>query len=365
MKGTVSEQIMSKAHELGFDVAGIAPAGPGRHADAFRGWLARGFHGDMAWLARDPERRTDPRKVLAGARSVICAGLSYASGEPPDEYWNDPLRGRIARYAWHHDYHDVLLPMLKELGAWLEDRVAGEVAWKAYVDTGPVLERETAARAGVGFIGKNTLLISPKIGSYMLLGVILTDAELEPGRPAAEEGAVLLPETEDGKPGTCGQCRRCQDICPTHAFPAPYILDSRLCISYLTIEHKTAIPEKLRPLMKNWIFGCDECQSVCPWVRSFSRPGSTVRWAAFDPDRCTPRLDELAQLDSRAFNAKYKGYPMARTRRKRMLRNVAIALGNSARPDQAIPALEKLMTDPEPLIREHAEWAVGQLKSRS
>lgn len=343
----LKESIRNQALHLGFDVVGFAPAQRAPRAADYFNWLEQGRHGDMAWLARDPERRADPQRVLPGSRSMVIAGLSYFVADPPGELWNDPLRGRIARYAWGRDYHDVVLPMLKELALFIEKDLGRAVASRAYVDTGPVLERDHAARAGMGFIGKNSLLIHPKMGSYLFLGEILTDLDLEFDAPATEPV------------GTCGSCRRCQDICPTHAFPAPYILDSRLCISYLTIELKAAIPVELRPLMKNWIYGCDECQAVCPWVKQYAQPGAQ-RFLAFDPDRFAPRLTDLMQLDDAGFRDRYGDTPIVRTKRRGLLRNAAVALGN-ARDASALPALEKALADSEPLIRDHARWAMDRI----
>lgn len=352
----LAERIKAEARRLGFDLAGVASAAPSARGGAVREWLARGRHAGMAWLARDPERRLDPARVVAGARSVVVVGQSYYVADPPAERWSDPLCGRVARYAWGLDYHDDLLPRLMELGRFVESEASRPVAWRAYVDTGPVLERELAARAGLGFVGKNTLLIAPEFGSYMFLGELIIDLDLPADPPAGEGGALLQRGTIVG---TCGQCRRCQDVCPTHAFPAPYILDSNLCISYLTIEHRGAIREDLRPLMKNWIYGCDECQSVCPWVRQYARPG-TARFLRVDPDVAAPRLSELLLLDEAGFRARYKGTPVLRTKRRGLLRNACVALGNSGRAE-ARPALERALADPEPLVREHAAWALARL----
>jgi len=346
----ISDWIISRAESIGFDLAAIVDVKRAPRSEAFHQWLKAGYEGDMQWLARDPERRTDPALVLPGAKSMVIVALAYYVAEPDPVWWNDPLRGRIARYAWAPDYHDRMTPMLKELGEAIQEKLGHPIGMRWYVDTGPVLEREHAARAGMGFIGKNTLLIAPKHGSYLLLGEILLDVELPP------VGVIQPDEVE----GTCGSCRRCQDICPTHAFPAPWILDSNKCISYLTIEHKGSIPEHLRSLMKNWIYGCDECQSICPWVKQFSAPPRKIEYAKLDPETAAPSLLELIQLDAGGFNRRFKGYPMLRTKRRGLLRNVAIALGNSRSPE-VIPALQKVLSDPEPLIVEHARWAIQQL----
>lgn len=347
----LSDWIVATAQEAGFDLCAITPALAAPRASQFYRWLDAGYHADMEWLSREPHRRADPARVLPGVKSMVVVGLSYYVAEPDPAWWNDPLRGRIARYAWAPDYHDRMTPMLAALGRAIEEKAGRAISMRWYVDTGPVLEREHAERAGLGFIGKNTLLISPKVGSYMLLGEILLDLELPPRGGA----------NDSEKAGTCGSCRRCQDICPTHAFPAPWILDSNQCISYLTIEHKGSIPEALRTKMGRWIYGCDECQSVCPWVKQFSAPPARLEYAKLNPDVAAPSLLELMALDARGFNERFKGYPMRRTKRRGVLRNVAIALGNSGRPE-AVPALERALEDAEPLIAEHARWALGQLE---
>lgn len=409
---TLTERIRQKAVDLGFDLVGVAPAGEARHAGAFRRWLENGHHGAMNWMARDPERRIDPRRVVPGARSLVMVGVSYFIENPPPEIRDDPSRGRIARYAWGPDYHDALSPRLEELVAFIKQEAGRDVRCRYYIDTGPVLERAWTAEAGQGFIGKNTLLINPQYGSYVFLGGIITDLELDYDEPASDNGATLqMPKSEPGvfqmlptppryaarsghpskegrkkgfpplpggvrpatggtggglsdvphrsRTATCGACRRCLDICPTHAFPAPYVLDGNRCISYLTIELRESIPEELRPLMRNWIFGCDECQSICPWVRRYSRPPEK-NFLKYDPAECAPPLLELIELDEEGFRRRFRGTPVLRPKRRGLLRNVAVALGNWGDP-AARPALERAARDPEPLIREHAEWALGRM----
>jgi epoxyqueuosine reductase len=360
---TLTQRIKEKAYDLGFDLIGVAPAGRAPHAEAYRRWLANNYQAQMQWLARRPQRREDLRQILPGAQSVVVVGLSYFVLDPPDDLWQDPSRGRIARYAWGLDYHDIILPRLRELGDFIDQEAGRTLNQRAYVDTGPVLERDFAAQAGLGFIGKNSLLISPRLGSYLFLAEILVDIELEYDEPAVDGGAScrLGPPGEAKRLGTCGHCTRCLDICPTHAFPAPYILDSNLCISYLTIELKGSIPLKLRPHMGNWIFGCDECQEICPWVRRYSRPTSE-NFLRYDPDSIAPKLVDLMALDDEAFQSRFKGTPLKRTKRRGLLRNVAVALGNWGSPE-ALPVLERALQDPEPLIREHAAWAIEQIQS--
>lgn len=351
------DAIREKALAVGFDAAGFAPAQATARGGAFERWIASGMNAGMAWLGRDVPRRLDPQRVLPGARTIIAVGLSYHVEDPPPEFWNDPSRGRVARYAWGRDYHDLMLPMLAELEAFVRSELPVVATSRSYVDTGPLLEREIAERAGLGFIGKNTLLLTRGFGSYLLLGEILVAHDLGDGAASRrpERGGVAPPPPL----GTCGNCARCQTACPTHAFPAPYVLDSRLCISYLTIENKGAIPAELRSKLGNWIFGCDECQSVCPWVRQFRKPGRQ-RFLRFDPAFCTPRLDDLLALDDAAFKARFAGTPLSRPKRRGLLRNVCVAAGNSHSPG-LIPALEKASRDAEELIREHATWALSRL----
>jgi epoxyqueuosine reductase len=343
----VAPLIKEKACELGFDLIGVAPAARALHADAYASWVEAGYATSMGYMARDVARRQDARLVLPGARSVVVVGLSYFTANPPAEFWDDPARGRIARYAWGMDYHDVMLPRLRQLADFIRMHAGRDVQYRAYVDTGPILERDWGARAGLGFIGKNTCLISPVFGSYLFLAEVLVDLELE------------YDELAPGQSGGCGTCTRCLVACPTHALAAPYMLDSRRCISYLTIEHKEAIPPDLRPRMGNWIFGCDDCQSVCPWPRRFAHPGRQD-FLAFDPERCTPHLLDLIRLDEDQFCARFKGSPVLRTKRPGLLRNVAIALANWG-DDQVIPALKTAAEDADPLVREHALWAIGYI----
>lgn len=347
----LARDIEKKALELGFDAVGLAPAAPAAHADDLRGWLKAGRAAGMAWMGRDADRRADPAKALPGAKTIVVVGLSYFVEEPPPEFWNDPARGRIARYAWGRDYHNVMLPLLTELGAFVQAEGGQPLLFRACVDTGPVLERGLAEQAGLGFIGKNTNLINPKLGSYLFLGEILLDCQLAIGNCQLEI-----------RNHSCGHCVRCLTACPTQALPEPYVLDARRCISYLTIEHRGAIPRELRRSMGNWIFGCDECQQVCPWVLKHSTPGRR-RFLRFDPNTCAPRLVEVMTLDEAGFRERFGGTPVLRAGRRGLLRNAAVALGNAGDP-AALPALEKAAGNADPLIREHAVWAVGQVRGK-
>jgi len=343
--------ICERARELGFDLVGVAAARPVPYLSAYRDWLARGYHGEMSYMARPDRvaRREEPDRIVPGVRSVVCVGLNYCPGALPaeygaDEYINDPGRGLISNYAWGLDYHDLMLPRLEELATFIRAEAGCRVAARAYVDTGPVLERVYAAQAGLGFIGQNTCLIHPRMGSWLFLGEILLDLELEPA-----VGAVR---------GGCGTCRRCLEACPTGALVAPYVLDARRCISYLTIELKGAIPPELRPWMGRWIYGCDVCQAICPWQR-FARPTGERSFLAGEPERAAPRLVDLSRINEEQFRQRYQGTAIHRIGRGRLLRNVAVALGNW-QDGRAVPALQDMLHDPEPLVREHAAWGLSQ-----
>lgn len=294
----------------------------------------------MAWMAYDPDRRADPRRVLAGARTIISCTLNYYT---PHAQTDDPARGRISRYAWGDDYHDVMLPKLKQLAAFLRalDPAAESLC---YVDTGPVMEKPWAVRAGLGWQGKHTNLIHPEHGSWCFVGEMITTSGLRP---------------QDDKRAGCGTCTRCIDICPTRAITKPYHLDARRCISYLTIEHKGPIPEELRSLLGNHIYGCDLCQEVCPWNR-FATPTPEPVFQPRDGN-LNPELIQLLAMTDEDFRTRFKNSPIKRIKRARFLRNVAVALGNSG-DSAAIPALQQACTDPEPLVREHAEWALRQIR---
>ncbi len=352
------QRVIQMAVELGFDLVGCAPAGPTPGAQAFVDWLASDYGGEMQYLHRDPAKRLDPRNVLPAARSVVVVGVSYDTQAVPREVLVDPSRGRIARYAWGRDYHDLITPPLRTLG----ERLARES--RAYVDTGPLLERAWAERCGLGFIGRNTCLIHRTRGSYLFLGAVLLAEEITDLPEASEEPGHAVGYTGHRTPAGCGQCRRCLDACPTRAFAAAGVLDARRCISYLTIELKGAIPVELRPMMGNWVFGCDVCQDVCPYVRRFSRPTRERAFYPPDAERAAPLLLDLLALDRCTFNARYKGTPLLRARRRGIVRNACIAAGNWGSP-AALPTLERLLLDEEPLVREHAAWAISRIKSHT
>ncbi|MEQ1851309.1 MAG: tRNA epoxyqueuosine(34) reductase QueG [Chthoniobacteraceae bacterium] len=331
--------LAAEAAALGFDLCRVAPAGPPPHAAQFREWLAAGNHADMAWIERNADRRGDPDLVLPGARSVVVLGLNYWQRDVAPR----AKAGRIARYAWGDDYHDVIEPKLWQLDSWLQAHGGTQ---RQYVDTGPVLERDFAARAGIGWHGKSTMLIHPKLGTWLFLASILTTLDLAPDEPMRDH---------------CGKCTRCITACPTGAIPAPHRLDARLCISYLTIENKGPIPEALRPLLGDRIYGCDDCLDACPWNR-FAQEARETRFAARDFVGM-PLRDFLA-LDDAAFRSLFRGSPIKRIKRPRFLRNVCVALGNTGTAED-LPTLENAACDPDPLIAEHAAWAIGQINGRT
>lgn len=352
------QHVTQMALELGFDLVGFAPAGPAPGASAFTDWLAAGYAGEMSYMARDPHKRLDPRRVLPGARTVVIVGASYDTLAVPHLILRDPGRGRIARYAWGADYHEILTPRLRILG----ERLAGES--RAYVDTGPVLERAWAERCGLGFIGRNTCLIHRERGSFLFLGAVLLGDEIGDGGPGVAPTPNSEPPHASRKSQSgCGNCTRCLGACPTQAFPAPGVLDARRCISYLTIELKGSIPVELRPLMGNWIFGCDVCQDICPYVRRYSIPTHERAFYPADADRAAPRLLDLLALDRAAFNARFKGTPLMRAKRRGVLRNACVAAGNWGDPATLL-LLEQLAQDEEPLVREHATWAIDRIKGQ-
>lgn len=343
-----AEVLKARAQALSFSFVGVTPAQPAPTLGTYLRWLAAGMHGEMAYLARPDRvaRRCDLNQIVPGAQSVIVVGLDYFTGQFNDSVLRDPARGRIAAYAWGLDYHDIMTPRLEELAAWLCATASGTVVQRVYVDTGPVLERSYAQQAGLGFVGKNTMLIGPRRGSYFFLGEVITTAAFD---------AYDAPHRET----MCGRCTRCLADCPTDAFPQPYVLDARRCISYLTIEHKGWIDPALRPLMDNWVFGCDVCQDVCPWQR-FAVQTPEFAFRAVDLDRAAPPLRDLLALDMTGFQARFHGTALQRTGRDRLVRNACIAAGNSGLPD-LFDSLARLLDDSAPIVRGHAAWALARL----
>jgi epoxyqueuosine reductase len=333
---------VSRAEQLGFDIVRIAgpdsiPLAPER----LTAWLEAGHHGSMEWMQETAERRSDPRALWPEVRSVILLGLNYGPAEDPLATLARKDRGSISVYARNRDYHDVIKGKLKEAAGFLAARARSDV--KVFVDTAPVMEKPLAEAAGLGWQGKHTVIVSREFGNWLFLGAIFTTAELPADSPEGDH---------------CGSCRRCLDVCPTNAFPAPYQLDARRCISYLTIEHKGHVPAELRPGIGNRIFGCDDCLAVCPWNK-FARAGREARLMQRDDLVALP-LKDLARLDDPAFRTKFAGTPIKRTGRDRFVRNVLIAIGNSEDPALAEEAL-RLLDDASPLVRAMAIWALARL----
>ena len=336
--------IQQRALELGFDDCRFTTAQAPPHAGTLEVWLAAGQHGEMGWLARNVEKRLDPQRVLPGARTIITLATSYAA--PTTTETGTAGSGIVARYARHSDYHDVLGKGLKALNEFLIQLGGADTRALWYVDSGPLLERDLAQRAGLGFAGKHTNLISRRLGNWFFLSEIITTLELPPDPPEHNH---------------CGTCTRCLAACPTQAITAPFQLDARRCISYLTIELKGSIPVELRPAIGNRIYGCDDCLAVCPWNR-FAKTGRLMQ-AHARPDLDQPDLLELLRLDDPGFKARFAGTPILRTKRRGLLRNVCVALGNTGTA-AALPALDQATSDSEPLIAEHAQWAIGQIVAR-
>jgi epoxyqueuosine reductase len=334
-------QTKEKARALGFDLVGITTAESPQHSEQFRQWLAKEFHGEMGYMTKNVHKRVAPSEVLNDARSIIVVGLNYNGDTGGDV--RDTI-GRIARYAsGQRDYHEVIGEKLKQLAEFVREVGGANIRALWYVDTGPVLERDLAQRAGIGFIGKHTNLINRQLGNWIFLGAVLTNLELPSDEPEREY---------------CGTCHRCIDACPTRAIIAPYQLDARLCISYLTIELKGSIPVELRPLIGDHVFGCDDCLEVCPWNR-FAKL-SPVR--EFQHRELAP-LTEFLSWDEHKFRDFFRGTPIYRIKRRGFLRNICVVLGNIG-DKSALPALAEACQDTEPLVREHAAWAVQQIQRR-
>ncbi len=333
-----------RARELGFDDCRVTSADAPESAARFRQWLADGRHGEMAWLDRTAQKRTDPQLVLPGARSILTLAASYHHPGWPVADHCPP--SPVARYARYTDYHDILGERLKQLAEFM--RQLGGPATRSlwYVDTGPLLERDLAQRAGLGFIGKHTNLISRRLGNWFFLGEIITTLDLAPDPPERNR---------------CGSCNRCLQACPTAAITAPFQLDARRCLSYLTIEHKGSIPLELRPAIGGRILGCDDCLQACPWNR-FAREGRLMN-AHARPDLACPNLLELLALDEAAFARRFAGTPILRLRRRGLRRNLCVALGNVGGKD-VLPALHIAAQDADLLVAEHAQWAAAQIKAR-
>jgi epoxyqueuosine reductase len=341
---SLEEALRDRAAALGFDLCRFTSASaPPLAGERLAAWLASGAHGDMDWMAETAERRADPRALWREARSVVMLGVNYGADDPLAAL-ERPDRGAISIYARRRDYHETIKGRLKQLAGFLLSRAGGGEV-KVFVDTAPVMEKPLAQAAGIGWQGKHTNLVSRGFGSWLFLGAILTDLPLAPDPPERDH---------------CGSCRKCLDICPTDAFPAPYRLDARRCVAYLTIEHRGPIPRELRAAIGNRIFGCDDCLAVCPWNK-FAQ-GARDAKLALRPELASPPLAEMAALDEAGFRALFSGTPVKRLGLARFLRNVAIAIGNSGDPGLA-ESLRPLLDNPSPLARGAAVWALARLLS--
>jgi epoxyqueuosine reductase len=337
---SLETRIKNEARHLGFDLAGIAPAGPADGFDRLRAWLDQGFAGEMDYMHRLADARRHPTSILPEVRSVVMVAMNYT---PVPEDAGSACAARVARYARGPDYHDVLRQRLNALLGWVQAEAPG-CRGRGVVDTAPLLERDFARRAGLGWFGKNTMLLNKRLGSYFFLGALLLDLDLRPDPPH--------------QTAHCGTCTACLDACPTQAFPVPGQLDSRRCISYLTIELRTDIPVELREPLGDWLFGCDVCQEVCPW--NHKAPATTDPILTTRPDLIAIDPVELLGLSDEEFRRRFRGTALWRAKRRGLLRNAALVLGN--RGDQAaLPALRKALDDSEPLVREAARWAIERI----
>ena len=340
----LTQQIQRRANELGFELVGITPAAHSETIERYRQWIENGYAGKMHYLEKHLSLKTDVRQLLTEAKSVISLAMNYYTFDPPRVLAEDPGRGQISRYAWGDDYHELIRKRLLDLVEFIKQTAENKLKTRVCVDTAPVIEREYAQKAGLGWIGKNTNLIHWRSGSWYFLSEILVNIVLESETPPFR--------------GSCGTCTRCIDVCPTDAIIEPNLLDSRLCISYLTIELKESIPKQLRPKMGNMIFGCDICQEVCPW-NSKAIPTAEP---AFHPreGNLVPKLLSMINMTQQEFSRRFKGSPIKRAKRRGFLRNVLVAIGNWGE-QRAVPSLKGALADAEPLIRSHAAWALGRI----
>jgi epoxyqueuosine reductase len=349
----LKQAIQDKARQLGFTLAGVTSPEPPPHYATFENWLAQGYHGTMHYLAEERSRlrRANPRAILPECKSILVLATPYSPPLPLGEGRpKGRVRGEVASYAWGQDYHDVLPSRMKELVQFIEEQVGCPVKNRWYTDTGPILERDLAQRAGIGWIGKNTCLINPKQGSYFLLSEILLDLDLEPDPPFVTDH--------------CGTCTRCIEACPTDCILPDRTIDATRCISYLTIELKESVPIELREKLGDWVFGCDICQMVCPWNR-FAGEGDPA--FGTDPSTSLRKSNALADemgLSAQEFNKRFRGSPIKRAKRRGYLRNVAVVLGNTG-DMHVLPVLQSALDHEEPMVQEHAKWAVEEIGKRA
>ncbi|MEO7932661.1 MAG: tRNA epoxyqueuosine(34) reductase QueG [Chthoniobacterales bacterium] len=338
MQAELKNELTARARRVGFDLCRVTTAEAAPHAADFRRWLAEGKHATMDWLVRGADKRGDLELVLPGVRSIIVLATNYFQGNESTR-----ARGKIARYAWGKDYHDTIEPRLASLNDFLTSQGGRQ---RSYTDTGPVLERDFAARAGIGWHGKSTMILNRELGTWFFLSVILTTLEFEPDVPAT---------------GHCGSCTRCMTACPTNAIIAPQQLDARRCVSYLTIENKGSIPLEFRRAIGDRVYGCDDCLTACPWNR-FAATSNDITFQATEATGTVELRDYLTWNDDE-FRARFRGSPIKRIKRRGFLRNVCVALGNIGTPDD-LPTLRNVSHDPEPLIAEHAQWAIAEIEAR-
>jgi len=348
----IETRVKQKARDIGFELAGIAAAGPADGFDRMRDWLDRGYAGEMKYMSRQAEARRAPNSILENVQTVVILGMNYhveaksaGSAQDSGADRSSPITGRVSRYAWGEDYHCVLRERLNCLRDWVQAELPG-CQGRGVVDTAPLLERDFARRAGLGWFGKNTMLLNKRLGSYFFLGALLLDIKLQPDTPH--------------EASHCGTCTACLDACPTQAFVEPGVMDARRCISYLTIELRGPIPAELREPMGNWVFGCDICQEVCPWNQK--APHTAESRFLPRPDLEPIDLIQLLGMSEEEFRNRFRGTTITRTKRRGLLRNAAIALGNHGDP-AALPALRKALADPEVLVREAAQWAIEQIET--
>jgi epoxyqueuosine reductase len=340
---SIESLIKAQAYGLGFDLVGITSLAPVATAPAFESWISRGYSGDMEYLARGAEKRRDSRLPAPETTHAIVVGLSYGGKE---------RTGPIARYARGDDYHDVMIARLDQLHRWLESEIGRPIAGKSYVDTGPILERDLARRAGLGWFGKNTNLVNPQIGSFFFIGALLVNIELKVDAPFEDD--------------RCGTCTRCLDACPTDAFVEARVLDATRCISYLTIENKGAIPEQLRPAVRDMIYGCDICQDVCPWSIRFSRElreDALQTRQMFIGRSAREQALEILAMDDESYRENFQGSPMKRAKRRGLSRNAAVVLGNVGESRDAA-VLEASRATADEMVKEHIDWALSRIASR-
>ncbi len=348
---TISELIKSAALEAGFSLVSIATCDPPPHSEKFDDWLDRGEYGEMTWVKKHPDKRKDPSKVVDFGKSILTLGMNYLQFALPPSIQVEPDRGRFSMYAWGLDYHGLMWSRMNELGGKISELAGREIKFKAFCDTAPLMEKPIASSAGMGFIGKNSLLINKQYGSRLFLGEIILDLELEP-------------DVVKQKSLGCGSCVRCMKNCPTGALQKEYAVNAGKCISYWTVEHRGVIPVEVRPMLGNWIFGCDICQNVCPFNLKKRVATEEKHFLLKDPEYSAPKLLDLIKMSQEEFSTRFKGSEVKRTKRRGLLRNVAIAIGNWGSDEAFETLVDIIQNEEESLIRGHAVWALSQLENK-